>query len=81
SPSTSAEIMSKGITPSSRLIYATTPTFAQVVKWCLKAQKNDLLPHDSYEIRGGDLKGDPPNVVAVFEIEREQVLETSDDLL
>ncbi|MEX3629302.1 MAG: hypothetical protein VB138_07235, partial [Burkholderia sp.] len=25
SPSTSAEIMSKGITPSSRLIYATTP--------------------------------------------------------
>ncbi|MEX3629856.1 MAG: hypothetical protein VB138_10660, partial [Burkholderia sp.] len=49
SPSTSAEIMSKGITPSSRLIYATTP---DVVKMTGRQAASGIRTGESRESRG-----------------------------
>ena len=41
-------------------------TFQQVVKWCLKAQKEGLLSHPHYEIHGSELKNDPAEFVCDF---------------
>jgi hypothetical protein len=41
-------------------------TFQQVVKWCLKAQKQNLLKYQHYEIYGAELKADAPEFVCDF---------------
>ena len=41
-------------------------TFQQVVKWCLKTQKQGLLVHPHYEIHGAELKNDPSEFVCDF---------------
>lgn len=42
-----------------------TGTSPQVVKWCLKMQKQDLLQHYHYEIHGSELN-DPKELVCEF---------------
>jgi hypothetical protein len=43
-----------------------TGTFQQVVKFCLKSQKQGLLQHHHYEIHGSELKHDPKEFVCDF---------------